>query len=174
MFDTMTLTKVGGALCGALLVFLLLNWASDTIYSTETAHGEHAKAAYVIEVEGEAAAAVSTADETSSIGALVAAADAAKGAKVFSKCKACHKIEDGVNGVGPYLFGVVDRDIGSATGYGYSPAMLAMDGNWTIEHLNGFLTKPKTYLPGTKMGFSGLKKESDRANLIAYLQTLGN
>ncbi len=173
MFDTMTVTKVGGAFCGALLAFLLLNWLADGIYSSEGRHGEHAEAAYVIEVEG-------TDDEHAEEGegvdmvALVASADVGKGAKVFSKCKACHKLEDGAKGVGPSLFGIVGKDIASFAGFGYSAGMSALEGDWTIEALNAFLTKPKEYAAGTKMSFAGLKKDSDRANLIAYLNTIGN
>ena len=171
MFDTMTVTKVGGALCGALLVFLLLNWLTEGIYSAEVGHGEHAEAAYVIEVEEEESHA-ETEEVAVDIVALVAAADVEKGAKVFSKCKACHKLEEGAKGTGPSLFDIVGKDIGSFEGFGYSGGMAELAGNWTVEMLNAFLTKPKDLVAGTKMSFSGLKKDSDRANLIAYLQTV--
>ncbi len=175
MFDTMTVTKVGGALCGALLIFLLLNWAADGIYSTEAGHGDHAEAAYVIEVEGESAEADhGDAAETVDVAALVAAGDVAKGAKLFGKCKACHKIDDGANATGPSLFGIVGKDVASVAGFKYSSPMAAVEGDWTVELLNTFLTKPKVMVPGTKMSFAGLKKDADRANLIAYLQTIGN
>ncbi len=83
------------------------------------------------------------------------------------KCKACHKV-DGTNGTGPHLNGVVDRPKGSVEGFGYSEAMLARAGeSWTPENLNGFIENPKGYVPGTKMGFAGLPKAEDRANLIA-------
>jgi cytochrome c len=176
MFDTMTVTKVGGALCGALLIFLLISWAGDVIYSTETAgHGEHAEAAYLIEVEGGDDAHDDDAmEEEVDVAALVAAADATKGAKVFSKCKACHKVEQGVNATGPSLYGIVGKDVASVDGFNYSGAIAGIDGDWTIEALNEFLLKPKDMVPGTKMSFAGLKKDADRANLIAYLQTLVN
>jgi cytochrome c len=155
------------------LVFLLLNWTAETIYSTEAAHGDHAEAAYVIEVEDDDAHADAEV-ETVDIAALVAAADAGKGAKVFSKCKACHKLESGANATGPHLFGIFDRDIASADGFGYSGTLAGLEGNWTAEALDGFLASPKKYAPGTKMSFAGLKKQKDRANLIAYLQSVGN
>lgn len=174
--DTMTFTKIGGAVCGSLLVFLLLNWAAESIFFSEGGgHGEGAEAAYVIEVEGEEEGhGNDAADQGSSMAAMVAAADVEKGAKVYSKCKACHKLEDGKNATGPFLFNILNRDIAAVEGYGYSDALAALDGDWTIEALDGFLTKPKTYVPGTKMGFAGLKKEGDRANLIAYLATFAN
>lgn len=172
MFDTMTVTKVGGALCGALLVFLLINWAADGVYSTEAGHGDHAEAAYVIEVEGaDDHGATDGEAEKVDMAALVAAADVAKGEKVFGKCKACHKI-DGKNTTGPHLDGVFGRKIASVEGFNFSGALSGIEGEWTIEHLNDFLTNPKAYAPGTKMSFAGLKSDDDRANLIAYLETL--
>ena len=103
---------------------------------------------------------------------VLASADAGKGEKVFGKCKACHKI-DGSNGTGPHLDGVVNRDIGAVDGFGYSEVLTSLEGAWTPEHLNSFLENPKGYAPGTKMSFAGLPKVEDRANLIAYLETIG-
>jgi cytochrome c len=91
---------------------------------------------------------------------------------VFSKCKACHKLEDGANGTGPHLFAVVDRTVGAVDGFGYSGKLVAVAETWSAENLDAFLTNPKGFAPGTKMSFSGLKKATDRANLIAYLQTI--
>ena len=102
------------------------------------------------------------------------AGDAAKGEKVFKKCKACHAVEEGKNKTGPSMYGVVGRAAGSVEGYKYSNAMAGSGLVWDAETLDGFLTKPKKYLKGTKMSFAGLKKEKDRANVIAYLATLGN
>lgn len=174
MFDTMTSTKIIGALCGTFLVFLLGKWAIETIYHVgPSGHGGEHQNAYVIatdEGHGEEAAAQ---EEEVDFAAILASADADKGAKIFSKCKACHKLEAGANGVGPTLFGVVGRDIASVDGFGYSTVVGGLPGNWTPEHLNEFLTAPKTYAPGTKMTFKGLPKVQDRANLIAYLGTIG-
>lgn len=170
MFDTMTLTKVVGAFCGALLIYLLGAWAAEELYHTgggHGAHGEEAKKGYLIEVEVAAAGAQ---EEGPSLEELLAVADVAKGAKVFAKCKACHKLEDGGNGTGPHLYQIVDRSVGSADGFGYSGALVAVADVWSAENLDGFLENPKKFAPGTKMSFSGLKKPADRANLIAYLQ----
>lgn len=175
MFDTMTLTKAGGALCGALLIFLLGNWVAESLYTSGGGHGDedHAATGYVLAVEEEAEAeeeeveAVPFAD-------LLAAADAEKGAKAWSKCKACHKLEDGANGTGPHLYDLVDRPIAAIDGFKYSDALAALsDKAWTAEELNAWLENPKAYAPGNKMTFKGFKKETDRANLIAYLQTIG-
>lgn len=169
--DTMTFTKVVGGFCGALLIFLLGNWAAEILFHVGPAgHGEDHAAGYEIVIEEAGGDAEPT--EALDFAAVYAAADAAKGEKVYGKCRACHKLDDGANGTGPHLFGVVDRAVGSAAGYGYSGALVAVADVWSPENLNGFLENPKGYAPGTKMGFSGLPKVEDRANLIAYLATI--
>lgn len=173
MFDTMTLTKATGAVCGSLLVFLFANWAAESLYNTApSSHGgEEAAQAYTIET-GEAAGGEATADAGPSFEQVFAAADPVAGEKVFGKCKACHKI-DGSDGTGPHLNGVVGRNHAAAAGFGYSDAMLAKAAEvWSPDVLNTFLTNPKQAVPGTKMSFAGLPKVEDRANLIAYLATL--
>ncbi len=176
MFDTMTFTKILGGFCGTFLLFLLGNWAAETIYHVgDDGHGGHGEAhasGYVIEVPE--AGAVEVAEEGPDFATLFAEADAGKGEKVFAKCKACHKLEDGANGVGPHLFQVVDRDIGSDGGFAYSPILTELEGNWTPEALDAFLESPKGYAPGTKMSFNGLSKAKDRANVIAYLAAGGS
>jgi cytochrome c len=171
MFDTMTITKALGAVCGAFLIYLFGAWAAESLYSTApAAHGgEEVAQAYSIDT-GEAAPAEG-AEEGPDFATVLAAADPAAGEKVFGKCKACHKI-DGANGTGPHLDGVVGRAPGAVEGFGYSAAMAAVAEPWTPEHLNAFLTAPKAAIPGTKMSFAGLPKVEDRANVIAYLATL--
>jgi cytochrome c len=173
MFDTMTMTKVLGAVCGSLLIFLLGNWAAEALYHTGPAEGgeEEVAQAYTIDT-GSAEPAEGAAEEGPPFADVYAAADVAAGEKVFTKCKACHKV-DGENGTGPHLNGVVERAAGSVEGFAYSDAIMAMAGApWTPENMNGFLTNPKTYAPGTKMGFAGLGDVQDRANVISYLASL--
>ena len=103
-------------------------------------------------------------------GAALAEGDAEAGEKVFKKCKTCHSFDPGKKKIGPHLKGVVGRKAGSVEGYKYSKKMLAADITWDEANLDEFLTKPKAFLKGTKMSFGGLKKEVQRADLIAYLK----
>ena len=106
------------------------------------------------------------------------AGDAEKGKKVFNKCKACHGIDEGgKNKLGPNLWNMVGAAIAAVDGYKYSKALLAYAGeagNWNEENLDSWLKKPKDLVRKTKMIFPGLKKEADRADLIAYLKENGN
>lgn len=110
MFDTMTLTKVTGAICGSLLVYLFAAWAAESLYATAPAShgGEEVAQAYTIDT-GDAGGTEEAAAEGPSFAELYAVADAAAGEKVFGKCKACHKI-DGADGTGPHLNGIVGRN----------------------------------------------------------------
>lgn len=173
MFDTMTVTKAGGALCGAFLIFLLGKWAAESLYHTAPpAHGgEEVAQAYTIDTGADEAEDVA-AEEEPDVATMMASAEPAAGEKVFAKCKACHKI-DGNNATGPHLDGVVGRAVASVEGFGYSEAMKSFGGDWTPEALFAFLGNPKGVMPGTKMAFAGLPKLEDRASVIIYLQSLG-
>lgn len=172
MLDTMTMTKIIGGFCGTLLVFLFGNWAAETLYHVgDSGHGGEHSQAYVIETDdahGETEEVVELA-----FADILAGADAGKGAKVFKKCAACHKVDAGANGTGPTLFGIVGRDIGAEAGFKYSEVLGELPGGWTPDALNEFLTNPKAYAEGTKMTFKGIKKVEDRANLVAYLSSIG-
>ena len=171
MFDTMTFTKILGAACGTLLLFLLGGWGAELIYHGGGHHGDDHVQGYKIEVAAAAEPEEEEVEEDFSV--VLASADAGKGEKVWNKCKACHKLEDGANGTGPHLYDIVDRQIAVVDGFGYSEVLAGNEEAWTAENLNGFLEDPKGWAPGTKMGFAGLKKVDDRANLIAYLETTG-
>tara|TARA_Y100000591_G_scaffold256719_1_gene228721 strand:+ start:815 stop:1357 length:543 start_codon:yes stop_codon:yes gene_type:complete len=104
------------------------------------------------------------------ISALMALGDVATGEKVFKKCAACHSIvKDGKNNIGPALYNVVGREVGSVSDYKYSKALSGYKKEWTFEELNGYLIKPAKWIKGTKMAFAGLRKEKDRASVIKYL-----
>ena len=107
-------------------------------------------------------------------GAALAEGDAAKGKKVFNKCKTCHTFDPGKKKIGPHLKGIIGRKSASVEGYKYSKAMKAADVTWDEETLDEYLKKPKAFIKGTKMTFAGLKKESQRQDVIAYLKEAGN
>jgi cytochrome c len=149
-------------------VFLLIQLVSVAIFDT---HAE--EVAYIIETPDDEGGGQGAEEEAVDVDALVAAADPAAGESQFRKCAACHKV-DGSNGVGPHLDGVVGRDIGAVEGFGYSDALTSIDGAWTPENIFHFIENPKGFAPGTAMAFAGLKPEDDRADLIAYLESVSN
>ena len=104
------------------------------------------------------------------ISAIMSLGDVESGEKVFKKCAACHSIKSGgKNKIGPALYNVVGRKVGSISDYKYSKALSEYNKEWTIEELNGYLIKPAKWIKGTKMAFAGLRKEKDRASVIKYL-----
>ena len=155
----------------AVILVLGINKITDAIFYVEKPE----KSAY--QIASIATVTSTTSDEESSansesgnIMALFASTNAAEGAKIFKKCAACHSItEGGANKIGPALWGVLGRPAGSVPGYKYSKAMAAHGKNWSFEEMNGFLTKPKDWIKGTKMSFAGLKKAEDRAAVILYM-----
>ncbi|MBU6208205.1 MAG: cytochrome c family protein, partial [Alphaproteobacteria bacterium] len=109
------------------------------------------------------------------IATLLAKADPAKGQAVFAKCTSCHTDAAGAAAlIGPNLYGVVGRPVGSFPGFAYSDAVKGLGGKWDFDRLNQWLTSPSTMAPGTKMGFAGIDSDTDRANLIAWLNTQGS
>lgn len=171
MFDTMTVTKVLGGICGTFLVFLLGNFFAGEIYKARGHDGS--EQAYVIPVEGSDDG-EEAADEGPAFEEVYAMADAAAGESLFRACSACHKLEEGANAVGPYLYGVVGRDVASVDGFNYSGSLIAVADVWTPEELDGFLENPRGYAPGTAMTYNGMRKVEDRAALIAYLDSVDN
>ena len=106
---------------------------------------------------------------------LLASANADKGKKVAKKCVSCHTFKKGgKNKVGPNLFGIIGGARAKAAGFKYSNAITKMGGNWSYEDMNKFLTKPKSFLPGTKMAFNGLKSAGDRAAVILFLRSFAD
>jgi cytochrome c len=170
MFDTMTFTKSLGAFCGALLIFLLARWGAEELYYTGSGYGD-VQQAYVIDTGAEEEVAEAT-DEVS-FEELLASADLGRGARQFNKCAACHKLEDGANGTGPHLYAIVGRQKGVVADFRYSGA-LGTDDVWSPENLSAFLENPRGYAPGTSMAFAGLRSPQERADLIAYLDSIGN
>lgn len=107
-----------------------------------------------------------------STGTALAAGDAKKGKRVFNKCKACHFLDKKKNKIGPHLVGIMGRKAGSVEKFKYSKAMKNSGIVWDEKSLEAYLTKPKKFIPGNKMTFAGLKKESQRKNVIAYIKSI--
>ena len=155
-----------------LAVFLILgiNKITDTIYYVEKPE----KSAY--QVDDDATLASSSSEDKSEeeksgdIMALFASVSADEGKKIFKKCAACHSIaKGGDNKIGPALYNVLGRQIGSIADYKYSKSMGSYGKKWTVEEMNGFLIKPKDWIKGTKMSFAGLKNPKERAAVILFM-----
>ena len=109
-------------------------------------------------------------EEKIDITAFMTMGDIATGEKVFKKCKSCHSIKQGGgNKIGPALWNVMFRKVGSIADYKYSKALTSYGKEWSWEEMNGFLIKPSKWIPNNKMGFAGIKSEKDRASIILYL-----
>lgn len=142
----------------------------------DDSHGSGLAKVIPIPETGVAQTAVAKVEEVlAPITPLLASASVEKGEKITKKCAACHSFDEGgATKVGPNLWAIVDKPIASVAGFSYGGLAEKASEAWTVENLNGFLHKPKKWAPGTKMNYAGLKKEGDRADLIAYLQTLSN
>ena len=164
------MTKIIVSIALAVILIVGINKIADTIYEVEKPE----KSAYQITVasQTEESGDSASSDKSGDIMALLASANASEGEKVFKKCASCHSIsKGGKNKIGPALWGVIGRQVGTVTDYKYSKSLIAYGKKWSFEEMNGFLIKPKEWIPGTKMAFAGLKNEKDRASLILYMNS---
>jgi len=173
--DSFEFNKVAGALLATCLALLALNITAEAIFAPH----HPAKPGFEIEVKPEASAAGAGPEAKAApeepIEKLLASATVERGQTAAKACGTCHNFQKGgPNGIGPNLYGVVGRVRATAPGFNYSDAMKAKGGNWTIDDLNKFLTRPKDFVPGTKMTFPGFSKGSQRADVIAYLNSLAD
>ena len=167
--DSFEINKIVAAVLMVALLVIGIGKLSDVIFHVEKPETP----GYAVEVEQVSTASSSSTiavDEKVDIAALMTMGDIASGEKIFKKCAACHSIiKGGKNAIGPALYNVVGRKVGSVEDYKYSKALAAYEKEWTLEELNGYLTKPAKWIKGTKMAFAGLRKEADRASVIKYL-----
>ena len=171
--DSFELNKILGAILGTCLVLLVTSFTAGAIFSPVMPEKPGYEIAVKEAPEGGAKEAAAAPSEP--IEKLLQTASVDKGAVAAKKCAACHTFEkDGPNRVGPNLFGIVERDRATHAGFNYSAAMKTKGGKWTYEDLNKFISNPKGFVPGTAMGFAGIQKDSERADVIAYLNSLSD
>ena len=173
--DSFEFNKIAGAVLGTALLVLGLKTFSGEIFKTEAPE----KPGFLIEVAEAVPAGGDTgaaAEPAASLGALLVKADVAKGQATAKACVACHVFDKGgANKIGPHLWDVVERPMGSIADFSYSEGFKAMGSKpWGYEELNAWLKAPKEYIKGTKMAYAGISKAQDRANVIAYLASLSD
>jgi cytochrome c len=171
--DSFEINKILGAILGTCLVLLVTSFTAGAIFAPAMPE----KPGYAIAVKEEAHGGdhEAAAAPSEPIEKLLQSASVEKGAAAAKKCAACHTFEkNGPNRVGPNLFGIVERARASEAGFNYSAAMKAKGGKWTYDDLNKFISNPKGFVPGTAMGFAGIPKDSERADVIGYLRSLAD
>jgi len=169
--DSFELNKILGALLFTCLVTLALNITAGAVFSPP----KPAKPGYEIAVPehaAEAAGKEAAPTKEEPIETLLASADPKRGENAAKKCATCHTFNKGEpNKIGPNLWGTVNRKKATEGGFAYSDALKAKGGTWTFEDIDRFIANPKAFAPGTKMAFAGVPRGSERADIIAFLNS---
>jgi len=169
--DSFELNKIIGAVLGTCLFLLVTSFTASALFTPRVPE----KPGFAIAAkEAEGGAKEAAAAPSEPIEKLLQTASVEKGAAAAKVCQACHTFDkDGPNRVGPNLYAIVgDKKGEGRAGFNFSAAMKAKGGTWTIDDLNQFIANPKGYVPGTAMGFAGVSKDTQRADILAYLNSL--
>jgi len=172
--NSFEMNKILGAVLGCCLGLVALNIAAGAVFAPV----KPAKPGYEIKVPEHGPAAQPgqpPAQPDQPIGQLLASADVGRGQAASQKCAACHSFnKGGAAMVGPNLWGVLGRPKASMPGFNYSPALKAKGGEWTVDDLDHFIANPRATVPGTAMTFAGVPRAAERADLIAFLNSLSD
>ncbi len=171
------MNKIAGAVLMAMILAMVTGIIADSLVRPKPL----AKPAYIVagaepQAKSESAAAGGAQAGPEPIGPLLATASAEDGKAAVKACAACHTFDKGgANRVGPNLYGIVGDEIAhDRGGFAFSAALSAKKGAWTPDTLNEWLWDPKAFAKGTKMSYAGMRSAKDRANVIAYLNSLSD
>jgi cytochrome c len=170
--DSFELNKIIGAVLGTCLILLVTSFTASALFAPKMPE----KPGFAIAAkEAEGGAKEAAAAPSEPIEKLLQSASVEKGAAAAKVCQACHTFEkNGPNRVGPNLYGIVGDHKGEGRGFNFSAALKSKGGDWTIQDLNQFIANPKGYVPGTAMGFAGVSKDTQRADILVYLNSLSD
>ncbi|HYB11774.1 MAG TPA: cytochrome c family protein [Alphaproteobacteria bacterium] len=172
--DSFEFNKIAGAVLMTLLIVTVIGHIGNFLVP-EPAEGAHSVLA-VATPEGTAPTQQANAPAgPAEIGPMLAKANPTEGAKAAKVCQTCHNFEEGKGAkIGPDLYGVVGRKVAGKDNFQYSDGLKKLGGEWTFDELNKWLYEPGKLVPGTKMTFAGIKNDQQRADVIAYLNTLSD